>query len=413
MFNIFKKKKENKELLQKIVEQDKTLLENTQETILIAQDVIKALEAKLDDYVNQVSKISILIKDSLIMSDQDGYIESINPFAEKMFGYTKEELIGSSLSELFDIDPINFMNELIYLHNNKKYFHEKFMGVKKNGERIYIDLTLSEVIKSDGTKYYIFIIKDVSERIDFINKVKETEQHLEAFSDATTEGMLIHNDSNILDYNNVLSDMTNYSEEELDVIDPYMLFEKKELEKINLNEMFETSKFHTNLKNKSGELIPVEITNKNVKWNTEPAKIKIITDITEYKITEDQIKEARERYRSIIDNNIDVLCCYNIFFEITFVNQTFLDYFEVDISDVIGHKLCEFFCSEDHDLIRKNVYDISNGCEFKRSLFKVNCNGEIRFNDWIDKGIFDENGSLIEIQSVSRDVTAYIKKAGK
>lgn len=413
MFNIFKKKKENKELLQKIVEQDKTLLENTQETILIAQDVIKALKAKLDDYVNQVSKISILIKDSLIMSDQDGYIESINPFAEKMFGYTKEELIGSSLSELFDIDPINFMNELIYLHSNKKYFHEKFMGVKKNGERIYIDLTLSEVIKSDGTKYYIFIIKDVSERIDFINKVKETEQHLEAFSDATTEGMLIHNDSNILDYNNVLSDMTNYFEEELDVIDPYMLFEKKELEKIKLNEMFETSKFHTNLKNKSGELIPVEITNKNVKWNTEPAKIKIITDITEYKITEDQIKEARERYRSIIDNNIDVLCCYNIFFEITFVNQTFLDYFEVDISDVIGHKLCDFFCSEDHDLIRKNVYDISNGCEFKRSLFKVNCNDEIRFNDWIDKGIFDDEDNLIEIQSVSRDVTAYIKKAGK
>lgn len=413
MFGIFKKKKENKELLQKIVEQDKTLLENTQETILIAQDVIKALEAKLDDYVNQVSKISVLIKDSLIMTDQNGFIESINPFAEQMFGYTKEELIGSSLSELFDITSDNFMNDLIFLHNNKKYFHEKFSGVKKNGERIYIDLTLSEVMKSDGTVYYIFIVKDVSERIDFINKVKETEQHLEAFSEATTEGMLIHNDSNILDYNNVLSIMTNYSDAELDVIDPYILFEKKELEKIHLNEMFETSKFHTNLKNKTGELIPVEITNKNVKWDSEPAKIKIITDITEYKLSEDQIKEARERYRSIIDNNIDVLCCYNSSFVITFVNQTFLDYFEVDITEVIGHKLCEFFCKEDHALIRKNVSDISNGCEFKRSLFKVNCNDEIRFNDWFDKGIFDESGNLIEIQSVSRDVTVYIKKAGK
>lgn len=412
MFGIFKRKQKNKEILEKIVQQDKTLLENTHETIMIAQDVIKALEAKLDDYVNQVSKISLLIKDSLIMTDANGLIESINPFAEKMFGYSSNELIGKSLSELFDIDPRNFMIDLLYLHNNKKYFHEKFMGVKKNGELIYIDLTLSEVLKSDNTKYYIIIIKDVSERIDFINKIKESEQHLDAFSDATTEGMLIHNDDEILDYNTVLSNITDYTVNELDVIDPYILFEKKDLEKINLNEMFESSKFHTNIKTKFGELIPVEITNKNVKWNSEPAKIKIITDITEYKITEEQIKEARERYKSIIDNNIDVLCCYGTDFIITFVNQTFLEYFNIEIEDVIGHKMCEFFCDEDHQLIRDNVSDIMDGTEFKRSLFKVECDGELRFNDWIDKGIFDDDGNLIEIQSVSRDVTAYIKKAG-
>lgn len=412
MFGIFKRKKDNTDLLNKIVQQDQNLLETTQETILIAQDIIKALELKIDDYVNQVSKISLLIKDSLIMTNENGLIESINPFAEKMFGYPNNELIGKPLSNLFDIDSVNFMSELLYLHNNKKYFHENFMGIKKTGERIYIDLTLSEVIKSDGTKYYIIIIKDVSERIDFINKIKESEQHLEAFSEATTEGMMIHNDNTIFDYNKVLSDITSYSNSELELIDPYILFEKKDLEKIYLNELFETSKFHVNLKNKLGELIPVEITNKHVKWNSEPAKIKIITDITEYKITEDQIKEARERYRSIIDNNIDVLCCYNTDFIITFVNQTFLEYFDKDITDVIGHKMCDFFCEEDHQLIRDNVADIVNGVEFKRSLFKVNCGNELRFNDWIDKGIFDDFGNIIEIQSVSRDVTAYIKKGG-
>lgn len=412
MFNFFKSKQKNNELIQKIVEQDKNLLDNTYETISIAQDVIKALEAKLDDYVNQVSKISLLIKDSLIMTNEKGLIESINPFAEKMFGYDKESLIGKSISGLFDIPDENFMSEFLYLHNNKKYFHEQFMGVKKDGERIYIDLTSSEIIKSDGTKYYIFIIKDVSERIDFIRRIKESEQHLEAFSEATTEAMLIHNTDNILDYNKVLMDISQYSDDELKVIDPYILFEKKDIEKIHFNEIFDELKFHTNIKNKSGELVPVEITNKSVEWNSEPAKIKIITDITEYKMTEDQIKEARERYKSIIDNNIDLLCCYDTSFVISFVNQTFLDYFEVKIEDVIGHKLCEFFCNEDHKLIVKNVEDIKHGDVIKRSLFRVETNNKIRYNDWIDRGIYDDYGELIEIQSVSRDVTAYIKKAG-
>lgn len=411
MFNFFRRKNNNEEITQKAFEQDILLNKNTKETLEIAEDVIKKLSSKLEDSVRQVSRIGSIIQDSMIMTDSSGIIESVNKTALEMFKYERDlDLIGKSLSILFDIPEMDFMKTLLTKHDNKKYFHEDFEGVKKTGEKIYIDLTSSFITRSDNSQYYIFIIKDVSERIDYIRRLKESEQHFDAFSNATSEGMMIHDQNSILDFNEKLVDIFQYSSTELTKIDPYILFEKKDIDNVYRNETSENSRFHANMKNKSGETFPVEVTDKGVNWNSNPARLKVIKDITEFKNTEEQIREARERYKSIIDNNIDILCCYSLNYTITFVNTTFLDYFEVSIEETLGRSLFDFFCFEDHMLIKENVEKIIAGTSVTRSLYRTKHeNNEERVNDWIDRGIYDGD-SLVEIQAVARDVTAYMRR---
>ena len=121
-------------------------------------DSAKLLEAIIDNAI-----------DGIITIDRRGIVESINPAALHLFGYTAEEVIGNNISMLMP-EPDRSQHDN-YIHNYQVTGKKKIIGIgrevngrKKDGSFFPFRLAVSEVFYKDKNIYTGFIHDLTKER---------------------------------------------------------------------------------------------------------------------------------------------------------------------------------------------------------------------------------------------------------
>ena len=118
--------------------------------------------------------------DMIFMTDTRGFITYLSPASERIFGYKPEEMVGK-----------NFTSFLVKSEIPKatKRFTEKLQGKKldvlhleakkKNGSRVFIELSSSLIIQNGKTVGTQGIIKDVTERRKAEEQLRKAHEELE------------------------------------------------------------------------------------------------------------------------------------------------------------------------------------------------------------------------------------------
>ena len=89
--------------------------------------------------------------DAIVSKDLNGIVASWNPAAERIFGYTAEEMIGRSITTI--IPPELHHDEtriLATIARGERIEHFETVRVRKGGERIEVSLTISPVRDESG-----------------------------------------------------------------------------------------------------------------------------------------------------------------------------------------------------------------------------------------------------------------------
>src|SRR5262249_44804162 len=117
--------------------------------VLVFRDVTearKAVEARL-----HLAAIVESSDDAIISKNLDGTIVSWNQAAERLFGYTAEEMVGRPLSLLI---PVNHPDELPALmeriKQGERVEHFETVRVRKDGSRVHVSLTISPIRSAEG-----------------------------------------------------------------------------------------------------------------------------------------------------------------------------------------------------------------------------------------------------------------------
>ncbi len=140
------------------------------------------LESNITDRETMIRAIVETAVDAIITIDERGTIESVNPAAERMFGYTSSEMIGRNVKTLM---PQPYMSEHDqYLTNFLKSGTKKIIGIgrevvaeRKDGTTFPIDLGVSELRLGDQ-RFFTGIIRDITERNRAELELRRTEERL-------------------------------------------------------------------------------------------------------------------------------------------------------------------------------------------------------------------------------------------
>ncbi|MDQ3268111.1 MAG: PAS domain S-box protein, partial [Pseudomonadota bacterium] len=126
--------------------------------------------------------------DCVITIDEKGIIRSANPVVEKLFGYTRDEVIGQNVSMLMP-EPHRGGHDG-YMEKYYQTGQAKIIGIgreveglHKNGERIAVYLAVSEYFVGEK-RYFTGILRDVRERVRIMKDLEQARFEAEQASQA-------------------------------------------------------------------------------------------------------------------------------------------------------------------------------------------------------------------------------------
>jgi len=118
---------------------------------------------------------------AIISKDLNGIITSWNTGAQKIFGYTEEEIIGKSINLLIPESRRSEENDILFkIRNGQKVDHLQTIRIAKNRQEIPLSLTVSPV--KDGSGMIIGaskIARDISEELRSLKAIKQNTENLE------------------------------------------------------------------------------------------------------------------------------------------------------------------------------------------------------------------------------------------
>ncbi|MGB4497575.1 MAG: PAS domain S-box protein, partial [Methylococcaceae bacterium] len=140
-------------------------------------------ERKRIDIANQYYAAIVQSSDDAIMSkDVNSIITGWNPSAERIFGYTAEEMIGDSMLKLFP--PEHFDEEkqiMAKILRGETIKHFESVRLRKDGSRINVSVTISPILDEVGNVIGTSkISRDITEQKRAEQKLAEAKEAAEA-----------------------------------------------------------------------------------------------------------------------------------------------------------------------------------------------------------------------------------------
>ena len=124
------------------------------------------------------------------------------------------------------------------------------------------------------------------------------------------------------------------------------------------------------------------------------------------KQAEEELRENEERYRTVVEDMPAMICRFRCDGTLTFVNSAYCNCFNKKKEELIGQNFFQFVFKEDQNKVKNHFMSLDQ----KRPTITyehqfIAPGEEIRWQQWTDRALFDDQNHLVEYQSIGRDIT--------
>ena len=320
--------------------------------------------------------------DGVFVADETGKYIEVNEAACRITGYSKEELLTMSISNVLPEESIedglaNF-REVVKTGTSKA----DLMFRHKNGSRRWWAL---EAVKLGETRFLGFT-KDITERKQMEESLRESEETHRLMIDTTHESVVVAQDGLVKFVNHItLSLLEGYSEQELidKPISEFIHPDDQQMVVENHRRRITNEAVHPRyafrVVTRNGIVKWVEINAALFEWQNRPATLNFLNDITERKRAEDALRESEELFRSVVYNSSDLTSLTDSKGNITFCSP--------QCESVIGYPGEKFIGNLMPDIIHP---DDSERCQL---AWKQVFTGELELRDF-EYRILDDKGAI-------------------
>jgi len=359
--------------------------------------------------------------DAIVAKTLDGIVTSWNKGAERIFGYTSEEMVGRPITTLIPEDRPNEEPEIIArLRRGERVDHFETVRVTKTGRRIDVSVTISPIRDATGRIIGASkIARDITEQKQFRARLHELTGRQGAILESAIDCIIsMDQQGKVLEWNPSAERTFGYMRDEVlgremaALIIPPSLRDKHRQGLAHYLATGEGPVLGKRLEltgmRKDGSEFPVEFSISRIPIDGPPTFTGQIRDITERKRAEEALRESEERLRLGLDAGRTGTWDWDI------VNN------RVKWSDRVfefhGLKPGEFServedftkLVHPHDVerVQKAIQDsVANGTPYEAEFRVVHPNGQVHWIATNGKVYYDAHGRPIRMLGATTDVT--------
>jgi len=348
--------------------------------------------------------------DAIVSVNEDEKVVIFNKSAQRMFGIHKDFVVGRKLDLLLPTE---------LRENHRKYIRDFFkygptrVGVDRpfettlrrlDGRTIPIEIAVSGG-RSLGEKFLMAVIRDITIQKNFQNALFAERQRLTSLLEMLPASVcLIAKDHSLRFANKQFRE--NFGELEGDKCYKIMRNRDKPCSYCKTFSVFTEKQFIQWEWEKSDGKIFQFYDYLFSDTEGESLVLKLAIEITGLKEVESKLSKSRRRFKAIVEDQTELICRFIPDGELTFVNDAYCKYMHRTYDQLVGLKWLDFLPEEDREMALRHLktIDVNNPVmEYERRV--INYQGDVFWQRWSDRGIFDEKGNLVEYQSVGIDIT--------
>lgn len=391
------------------------------------KNIFKELYIKESEVWQQQEKFKVTMDslgEGVIVTDMDAKVQYINKHAEALTGWSLGDARERKLGEVYPLkneetgEKENNILEKVIKQGVIKELANHTLLVSKNGKEIPVMDTGAPIFDAKGSLTGIVIsFQDETEKRAQNRLIKESEQNLREFFENDISGDYTATaDGKILKCNPAFARILGYSSPDELVGRNIKEFYRNPVDREAFLKKIQVSKILNNFEMILNHKEGLEIFCKENIVGVFDASGNLVRyfgylqDITQQRVAEDELQIREQLLSSVMETQQELICRFLPDTTLTFVNKAYCKIFGKTEEELLGQKFLELIPKSEWDQELSILRSLNTNNPQRTSVSKSfrEDSSEITL-EFTDTAIFNEEGELVEFQSVGHDITEKLK----
>ena len=370
----------------------------------------KKVEEALRDREEKYRTMLDGIQDVFYRCDTEGNLIVASPSIAVTFGYNSiDECLGKNIAQQFWLYPDQRQTFIEEMKKQGSVSNYEVILKRKDGSPVTVSTSSHFYYDHQGK---IAGVEGIFHDITAIRIADQQIQLLAELIGITPASVTIHDaDGKFLYANQRTFDLHGWTREEFMALNLHQLDVPVSEELINerieaLKERGEVS-FDVEHYRKDGSTVPLHVNAKITRWNDRDVIMSVATDLTTRKAAERALQEAKETYRTLVDNIQSIVYTIRPDGILTFVSPSWTKLLGHESNEVIDHDFRSFVHRDDipacEEFLKKTVETRTTQPGVEYRVFHKN--GSIRWHISTITPVFDDQNTLLSFVGNAIDIT--------
>ncbi len=348
--------------------------------------------------------------------------EYVSPSVSRLRGYTVEEVLAQAFPET--MTPASYAMLQSKLPKRLSDFLagdasavtrvEEVEQTRKDGSTVWTEVVTTFIKDAEGSVKVLGVSRDISQRKKAAEALRESEERFRSMAEQMVDVLFVTGTNGIIGYiSPSAADVFGWTPEEMvgqnftrflvpSEIPHAMAKFQADIERGQPSRGLELM-----MKRKDGSTFWGELNAGARRRNGQAIDvIGLIRDISERKSAERVLHESEARYRAIVEDQTELIIRWLPDTTLTFTNEAFCRFIGLPREQLLGQRFLLAISSEDRESVEKIVIMLSQEHPVLESEQRMQLlDKEVRWVQWTNRALFDEQGRVAEIQSAGRDIT--------